>query len=77
MTARQILAAEAKCYRLSSELISALEKLSAMASEVLGYEVSADICNGNEIEFRPVGKNDRPDAFETIMIETVINALKK
>lgn len=76
MTARQILAVEARCHRLSNELTGALEELGAMASEALGYEVIADLCHGNEIEFRPVGENDRPDAFETIMIETVIDALK-
>ena len=39
---------------LNNKLIGQLGILSIMASEVLGEEYNADLCNGDEIEFRPV-----------------------
>lgn len=52
ITKRQLLAQKEKCENAARILMCCLEKLSQMASEVYGEDLSADICNGNEIEFR-------------------------
>lgn len=67
---------EQKCYKIESELDAALSKLSIMASEILGYEVCADLCHGGEIEFRRVDDFDVVDSFDCIRMENVIDKLK-
>jgi predicted thioredoxin/glutaredoxin len=42
----------------SNELVNALEELSSLASEIYGEELIADICDGEEIEFRVNGDVD-------------------
>lgn len=75
MTKRQIKAAEDRCYRMAAELTGALEKLSSMASEVLGYDVRADLCGGGEIEFRTVDGCGYVDDYCCIRMEEVLNKL--
>ena len=57
---------------LNSELMSERGKLSALASKVLGYEVVADLCNGDEIEFRRILPDGSPDTNDYIRIEGII-----
>lgn len=72
---KKILDLEKKVLDASAHLDSALGQLGAAASEILGYEVVADICNGDEIEFREVGDNGVEDAFSCIRIEEVIDKI--
>lgn len=54
----------------SNELVIALNELSAMASEIYGEELIADICNGEEIEFRVNG-----DADSILHIDDIVERL--
>ena len=72
---KKILDLEKKVLGTFIQLQSALGQLGAAASEILGYEVVADICNGNEIEFREVGDNGVEDAFSCIRIEEIIDKI--
>lgn len=63
---------EGKCFSLASQLQGALEVLGKKASEILGYEVNAEMCNGDEIEFRKVDEYGYTDAFDCIRIEEII-----
>lgn len=58
--------------RLNSEIINERGKLSALASEMLGYDVVADLCNGDEIEFRRMLPDGTPDNDDCIRIEDII-----
>ena len=80
MTEHQLRRLQDKCLQKSSELTGALGLLGSAASEILGYEVVADICNGEEIEFREVDDYGVADADSTIYIEElidIINSRKK
>ena len=58
-----------KALSLSVELLNTLGKLSREASEIVGVDLNADICEGAEIEFRREGEES-----ETYMrIEDVVN----
>ena len=76
ITKKKILRAEQLCYNYSNSLTSALEVLASMASEVLGYEVVADICNGNEIEFRTIINDSVANNDVAIRIGDIIGKLK-
>jgi hypothetical protein len=79
ITKRKILRAEQLCYAYSNSLTGALEVLASMASEVLGYEVVADICNGEEIEFRTVMDDSVANVANSdvaIRMEDIIEKLK-
>lgn len=52
---------------------NALGNLGKIASEILGFEVIADNCSGNEIEFRKVLNDGIPDSYSTIRLEEIIN----
>lgn len=67
---------EQKVYDYESRLKGSLEELAKAASLILGYEVVADFCHGNEIEFRVYGDNDVPDADSCIRMEEVIAKIK-
>ena len=54
----------------SNELVIALNELSAMASEIYGEELIADICDGEEIEFRVNG-----DADSILHIDDIVDRL--
>ena len=62
-----------KCLKIANELSAQMQELSRLASKEYGQELQADICNGDEIEFRIVDENGLPDAFWTIRIEEVLN----
>lgn len=76
ITKKKMLRAEQLCYDYSNSLMSALEALASMASEVLGYEVVADICNGEEIEFRTVMNDSVANDDVAIRMEDIIEKLK-
>ena len=56
-----------KCLDASNRLDSELQELGRIASDVYGRELKADICNGDEIEFRPID-----DEFICLEIEDII-----
>jgi len=58
---------------LSNRLNIALQSLGAAASEFCGTEMVAEICNGEEIEFRKVNEDGMADAFNTISIEKILD----
>ena len=72
---KKILHLEKKVLDASAELSSALGQLGAAASEILGYEVVAEICNGGEIEFREVDSDGIADSFSCILIEEILGKI--
>lgn len=56
----------------SNNMIAALSKLSIVASEIYGEELTATICNGEEIEFRVKG-----DDILTISIDDILCKLEQ
>lgn len=56
-----------KCLKASNNLETELQVLSRIASDVYGQELKADICPGDEIEFRPID-----DEFICLKIEDII-----
>lgn len=71
-----------KVLSINSSLSGELEKLGRMASEILGAEYIADLCNGAEIEFHPVGEDGiaddglGSDNHTTILEEDVIAIIR-
>lgn len=76
ITVKELCRIENKVYDLSASLTAQLEILGKAASEILGYQVVADLCNGEEIEFRIVEKEDIADSNSCIRMEEVIDKLK-
>lgn len=76
MTIKELCRIENKVYDLSASLMCQLRILGKAASEILGYQVDADLCNGNEIEFRTVGEDGIADTNSCIRMEEVIDKLK-
>ena len=75
MTERQLIRLEENCLNAANRLSCSLQRLAIAASEVLGYEVVADICEGEEIEFRRVAEDGVADAFSCIRMEEIIDLL--
>lgn len=71
-TKKQLLSAYKKVEDAENRLISAAGDLSRIASDYLGYEVTAELCAGSEIEFRRVMKDGLSDSFSTIRLEDII-----
>ena len=71
-TKKQLTAAYRKVEDAENRLMSAVGELSRIASDYLGYEVTADLCAGSEIEFRRVMKDGLSDNFSTICLEDII-----
>lgn len=62
-----------KALRLWNEVGVALEQLSVVASCIVGEDLTADLCNGGEIEFRKPGHD-----METCMrIEDILTYTTK
>lgn len=59
------------------ELDDALAALSKAASDMLGYEVVAVLCNGEEIEFRKVDGDGVADAFDTLLYGDISETYNK
>ena len=78
MTKKQkLLSLNNKALAAENELNKQLSAMGVLASEILGYEVVADLCAGSEIEFRTVDGNGYVDAFSTILIEDVLKEIDK
>jgi hypothetical protein len=77
MTEKKLRKLEADCYKNLNLLTSSLEILANACSEILGVEVSADICSGSEIELRTEDRCGRPDDGVCIRIEEVIDKLNQ
>lgn len=60
---------------LNSQLSSALEELSVEATRIYGKPLVADLCNGDEIEFRLA--NDNGDVIDALEIEVRLETLIK
>lgn len=71
-TKKQLLSAYKKVEDAENSLISAIGNLSRIASNYLGYEVTAELCAGSEIEFRIVAKDGLSDDTSTIRLEDII-----
>ena len=72
MTNKQIINLNNKVLSLSNELSCKLQELAHTASERLGYDVVADLCNGGEIEFRRVMGDGVPDTNNCILLEDIL-----
>ena len=78
MKAKELKRLEQKVYDYETEVNCALGELANAATQVLGYEVVADLCSGcSEIEFRVVSDNGVPDTDSCIKMEEVISALRR
>ena len=66
---QQLKKAEQKVLDASTALSSALGHLSSIASEIYGEELQADLCGGEEIEFRRSDEHGVVDDFDCIRIE--------
>ena len=72
MTNKQIINLNNKVLSLNIDLSSKLQELGRAASERLGYDVVADLCNGGEIEFRRVMGDGVPDTDDCILLEDIL-----
>ena len=75
MTERKIKSLLSKCYDAEAKLNGALSELAVAASEVLGFDVNADLCAGNEIEFRRIDKFGLTDSDSFIYMEDILSKL--
>ena len=57
MSANRLKKQYKKCLVASNRLESELQELGRIASEYYGQDLRADICNGDEIEFRPIDED--------------------
>lgn len=62
-----------KCLDIENKLEIELQKLSKIATEIYGKVLIADICEGNEIEFRMLDNNGYVNDYSTILIEEIID----
>ena len=72
MTDKQIINLNNKVLSLNIDLSNKLQDLARAASERLGYDVVADLCNGGEIEFRRIMYDGVPDTDTCILLEDVL-----
>ena len=72
MTDKQLIRLNDEVLSLSIELSSTLQKLAHVASERLGYDVVADLCNGAEIEFRRITDDGVADSDSCIRLEEIL-----
>lgn len=72
MTDKQITKLNNKVLSLNIDLSSKLQELARAASERLGYDVVADLCNGAEIEFRRIMDDGVPDTDSCILLEDIL-----
>ena len=72
MTDKQIINLNNRVLSLNIDLSNKLQMLARAASERLGYDVVADLCNGAEIEFRRIMDDGVPDTDSCILLEGVL-----
>ena len=73
---KKLISLEKKVLKKSIELTMALGELGRMASKILNKDVVADICNGEEIEFREVDQEGVADSNSFIYMRDIINKIK-
>jgi hypothetical protein len=67
---KKLIAAYNNVMKAESVLSIRLQILANIASEIYGEELSADLCEGPEIEFRHEG-----DAFDVVRLEDILSRL--
>ena len=77
ITEKKLLKAYNRVNDAANELTAALENLSRLATTIYGEELTADFCNGYEIEFRHNDVRGYVDDDCTIRIEDLLKSLKK
>ncbi len=60
----------------ANRLSLSLQALGKIASDIYGEELVADLCGGEEIEFRHILGDDVPDSYDIIRIEDLYNKLR-
>ena len=58
-----------------NRLSYALSELSAIATEIYGEDLQADLCSGAEIEFRRRGEDGYFDALDCVRLEDILEKL--
>lgn len=64
-----------RVYDMGCRLSMALQDLSSIATEIYGEDLQADLCGGNEIEFRRRDEDGYFDAMDCIRIEDIESKL--
>lgn len=72
MTDKQLIKLSNDVLSLNIDLSNKLQELARAASERLGYDVIADLCNGSEIEFRVIKYDDVADTDSCIRLEDIL-----
>lgn len=74
-TVKTLIRLNNKVIKHEQEMMGALEMLSAAASSLYGEELTANICNGSEIEFR---LTDDPDGLDgiSLRLEDIIDSIE-
>ena len=72
MTDKQIIELNNNVLSLNNDLSCKLQELGRIASERLGYDVIADLCNGGEIEFRVIMGDGVADSDSCIRLEEIL-----
>lgn len=64
-----------KVLDVENRLSYALGELSAIATEIYGEDLQADLCGGAEIEFRRRDKDGYFDALDCVRLEDILKKL--
>lgn len=72
-TRKEVQKAYDKVINAIATLNSATDELSIVASKFTGVDLRADVCNGNEIEFRTRDDKGEWDAFSCVRLDDIIN----
>ena len=75
-TAKHVMDAYKYVEEKLNDLDLAVQALSRVASEAVGIELHADVCSGDEIEFRLTDENGLGDPETCIRIEDVLEIVK-
>lgn len=76
MTKRQIQRLYDRCLDLDASLAAALGTLGKAASEIIGEELRADLCEGGEIEFRHM-VGDYVDDYDCVRLEDILSKMER
>lgn len=61
-----------RCLDLENKIELKMQQLSRNATEIYGEELRADMCEGDEIEFRTLDEDGYVNADSVILIEDII-----
>lgn len=76
-TAKHVMDAYKYVEEKLNDLDLAVQALSRVASEAVGTELHADVCSGDEIEFRLTDENGLGDPDTCIRIEDIMEMIDK